>query len=132
MALANMICTDEDALVCDMAETYGVFDLFSLPAPLAATLAIGLRDNSRIKQKLLGMDMPLDDYLLAAIFDSINWLCWTKTKDASRGINQPKRIVEILTRKEEKKEKDNDFLVFNTAEEFERERARLLRGNQDG
>lgn len=127
-----MVMTDEDALICDMAETYGVFNLYALEPQLCATLAIGLRDNSRIKQKMLGLDMPLDDYLLAAIFDSVNWLCWTKTKDATHGSNQPRRIIEILTQKEEKKDKDNDFLVFNTSQEFEEARARLLRGNQDG
>lgn len=124
MALANMVIADEDALVCDMAEVYGVFDIFALPPQLAATLAVGLRDSSRIKTKLLGMDMPLDDYLMAAIFDNLNWLCWTHTKDAQHGNNQPVRILDLLTQK--RKEDDSDIASFNTAEEFEQARSRLL------
>ena len=33
-----MIASSEDALVCDMAETYGVFDYRALPVPLLAKL----------------------------------------------------------------------------------------------
>lgn len=126
MSLANMFITDEDALVCDMAEVYGVFDIFALPPQLAATLAVGLRDSSRIKTKMLGMDMPLDDYLMAAIFDSLNWLCWTHTKDAQHGGNAPVRILDILTQKKEQKE--TEYVTFGSIEEFEAEREKILRG----
>lgn len=126
ITLANMILTDEDALICDMAETYGVFDMYALEPQLCATLAIGLRDNSRIKTKMMGMEMMFEDYLLASIYDLLNWICWTHTKDATHGTNQPRRLVDILTKKEEKQ--TSDILGFNTAEEFEAERARILRG----
>lgn len=119
-----MIITDEDALVCDMAETYGVFDLYALPAELAATLAVGLRDDSRIKTKLLNMTMPLDDYLLAAIFDCVNWLRWSNTKDAQRGGTPPQSILDILT--DQKEEKQEEFLVFTDGNAFEAARARIL------
>lgn len=121
-----MIMTDEDALICDMAETYGVFDIYALEPQMCATLAIGLRDNSRIKTKMMGMEMVFEDYLLASIYDLLNWICWTHTKDATHGNNQPRRLVDILTKKEEKQ--TSDILGFNTAEEFEAERARILRG----
>ena len=125
MTLANMVILDEDALVCDLAETYGIFDMWSLPAQLVATLAIGLRDNSRIKTKILKMDMPLEDYLLAAIFDCVNWLCWTHTKGAERGNNMPQRVVEILTQKESIQDQD-DLATFASGDDFERARAALL------
>ncbi len=34
--------------MCDLAETYGVLDMDALPARLVATLAAGLREDSRI------------------------------------------------------------------------------------
>ena len=34
--------------MCDLAETYGVLDMDALPAHLVATLAAGLREDSRI------------------------------------------------------------------------------------
>ena len=122
-----MIIMDEDSLICDMAETYGVFDIYALPAQLAATLAIGLRDDSRIKTKILNMEMPLGDYLLTAIFDRINWLCWTQTKDAQRGYNAPQSILDILTQK--KDEKTDDLIAFDSGDAFEAARAKILGEN---
>lgn len=43
-----MIATDEDALICDLAETYHVFDYRGLPLKTAAALASGLRNDARI------------------------------------------------------------------------------------
>ena len=53
MRLAQMLEVDEDAVVCDLAETYGVLDCEALPITLVATLADGLPDSSRIMRKLL-------------------------------------------------------------------------------
>lgn len=49
-----MMAADEDALACDFAETYGILDMRQLPAGKLATLAAGLRENSRIKLHLGG------------------------------------------------------------------------------
>ena len=54
MILAGMLKTDEDALICDLAETYHIYDWQSYPLGLIATLAAGLRDDSRIKMRLAG------------------------------------------------------------------------------
>jgi len=40
-----MLELDEDALVCDLAETYGIYNYRSLPATLVATFSVGLREN---------------------------------------------------------------------------------------
>ena len=37
-----MLALDEDAFICDMAQTYHVYDIRSLPLPYLATLASGL------------------------------------------------------------------------------------------
>lgn len=124
-----MIITDEDALICDMAETYGVFDLYALPAELAATLAVGLRENSRIRTILNGMKMPLDEYLLAAIFDRVNWLQWSHTKDSEHGYPPQSILATLLEKKEEKKE---DYVVFDTSEDFEAARRRIIGGIDNG
>lgn len=127
ISLANMVATDEDALICDMAETYGIFDMWSLPAQLVATLAIGLRDTSRIRAKMIGIEKPFDEFLLAAIYDRINWLCWTKTEDGVKGINIPRRILDLLVDGEvEKNNEEDDVLIFESPEEFEMARNRLI------
>lgn len=43
-----MIRANEDALICDFAETYGVLDYRAHGARLAGTLASGLRSDARI------------------------------------------------------------------------------------
>ena len=66
-----MIATDEDALLCDLAETYGIFDLNALPVETLAALSFGLRENSRIKRKMAGMVEVDAMELLAVIADNL-------------------------------------------------------------
>lgn len=69
-----MINIDEDALICDLAETYQIFDYRSLPLRLVATLSAGLRDNSRIKLRLAEMPADLETVILATIADNLTVL----------------------------------------------------------
>ena len=59
MALAAMLSVDRDAVICDMAQTYGVLEMNKLPARLAATLAAGMPADSRIMLRL--QQMPQAD-----------------------------------------------------------------------
>lgn len=52
MTLAVMYAADRDALLCDLAETYGVYDFRALPVATVAVLACGLRADSRIAARL--------------------------------------------------------------------------------
>lgn len=132
MSLASMVVFDEDALICDMAETYGIFDMYAMPAQVAATLAVGLRDNSRIKIKMSGMKMDFEKYILAALFDKVNWLCWTKTKDAQHGTHIPKSILDLLLQTGSNSEGSDEFMVFEGPEAFNEARQKLLGEIQDG
>lgn len=120
MILAGMIHEDEDALICDLAETYRVFDYRALPVRLLATLCCGLREDSRIRMKLSGMKVSMEIVLLAAAVDKLSFLAWSRTKDAEEGRNRPSSIVSILTGHAEEK----DILAFETAEEFEMAKAK--------
>ena len=118
-----MLETDEDALICDLAETYGVYDYESLPVQTVAALSIGLRGDSRIRMKLSGMKLTLTESLLAMIADNLALIFWTKTKDGQKHRNRPKSIREAL---ENGNKKDNEVLGFDSPEEFEAMRERLL------
>jgi len=120
MALAGMIALDRNALICDLAETYQIYDYRRVPGRLLGILATGLRDDSRIKQKINGVKTNDTNMILANILDGINLLLWTKTKDAEKGINQPGSIAETLFVKE------REEVMFETPEEFEKERQRLI------
>ena len=118
-----MIATDEEALICDLAETYGIFDYRALPVKLVATLSVGLRENSRIRMKLNGAKIRTDTTLLAYIADKLSWLVWANTEDAQNGLNHPKSILSMLTGEM----KDEDALAFDTAEDFEEARKELIK-----
>ena len=71
IALAGMIRNDEDALICDLAETYHIYDYRSLPLRLVATLAAGLRDNSRIITNTTEAKASTTNTILAIIADHL-------------------------------------------------------------
>lgn len=66
-----MMHADRDALLCDLAETYHVYDLKALPVQTLAALSFGLRDDSRIKMKLSGMVYVSPVILQAEIVDNL-------------------------------------------------------------
>ena len=47
-----MLKKDEEALICDFAETYHIYDYKRLPLTTVAALAVGLRENSRLKMAM--------------------------------------------------------------------------------
>ena len=49
MILVCMLNTDEEALVCDFAETYRIYNYKEIPCKMAAIYAKGLKENARIK-----------------------------------------------------------------------------------
>ena len=122
MILADMIKTDEDALICDLAETYHIFDYRSLPLKLAATLSVGLRDDSRIKMKMANTPIGLDSFLLAVIADRVEQFRYGFTEDAQKKRNKPGSIVDaLLTPKQ-------SVPTFTTGAELERA-LNKVRGN---
>lgn len=120
-----MINTDEDALICDMAETYQVYDWRSLPVRTAATLASGLREDSRIRTVLRGDRISTSMMLSALTVDGINKLCWFKTEDGQKNRNRPPSILELLNTEQKK----SDVSGYDTVEEFEAQRRAFFNGN---
>ncbi len=119
-----MLAADEDALVCDFVETYGILDHRAVGLPLLATLAAGLGEDSRINRKLTGTEVSVNTFLLAGIFDRLSILCWQKTEDGRRGHNPPASVVDMLT----STATTEKTVGFDTAEEYEAYRASILGG----
>ena len=111
-----MMVTDEDALLCDLAETYGIFDIRSLPVVRVATFAIGLKGDSRIMVKMTGQKCSSEMVMLAGILDRLSFIAWSKTKDAQKGRNRPASVVDSLLNGNSQPEKD--YEVFSSGEEF--------------
>jgi hypothetical protein len=108
-----MINLDEDALICDLAETYQIYDYRSLPVRLVATLSAGLRDDSRIKLKAAGESVGIDTTILAAIADNLSLLRLGFSKDARR--SKPFLFTDALQGETTK----SKVKGFRTAAEFE-------------
>lgn len=122
MFLASCIRLDEDALICDFAETYHILNYRELPLDLVATLCFGLRDNARIKLKMANSAVDTNALLLASVLDGINTLCWMKTEDAKKGKNRPPSVVKALNEKTKPKE----YVSFRTIEDFEKRRHEIM------
>lgn len=118
-----MLKNDEDALICDLAETYHIYDYRQLPAWKVAVFSYGLKDDSRIKMKLFNQHVDLTTLLLATAVDKLSMLLWAKTADAQKGRNKPQLIVDSLLNNAI----DNKNMVFHSGKDFEIARAKLLR-----
>ena len=98
-----MISADRDALICDLAEVYGVFDYRALPVPLLATL---------------GTPLTKVEMLAAAAVDRLSLLVWMNSEDGRKGENRPGSILSVLLGEESD---ESPLDAFETAEEFEAE-----------
>lgn len=107
-----------------MAETYGIYDMGSLPLDTVAILASGLGVDSRIGRKISGAKVPLNTLLLAHIADRLGLLVWQNTKDGRKNRNRPQSFVDMINT-----EKNTiKGLSFATPEAFWAEREKLLKG----
>ncbi len=120
-----MIQTDEDALICDFAQVYHIFDYKALPLRMRATLAVGLGNDTRIKKKITNQKFSLSEYLEISILDKLNFLIWMNSKDGQKGINKPKSILTIL-------EGNPKTKGFTTGEDFEKERQNIINKYKKG
>lgn len=119
-----MIAEDENALICDFAETYHIYDYKSLRPSMAATLATGLSMDSRIKRKLSGNPYATNTYLLAAMVDRLSLLVWAQSKDGQKGRRRPAMLTDALRAAESETE------IYDSIEAYEAARERRIRGNQ--
>lgn len=108
-----MISADRTLWICDMAETYGIYNVRSLPLRTVAALSAGLRDNSRIIMKIRGEKATRNELLLATIADGVNALLWRFGAYKDR----PVSITEALL--DTPKKKSGNVVAFATPEDFE-------------
>lgn len=108
-----------------MAQYYHIVEWEGLPVQKQAALVYGLPAHSRVKSKITGdKQLSTEETLLAMLVDNTAYLIWMQSEDGQNGRNRPESILTALLGEKE----DNDLEVFNTPEEFERERERILSG----
>lgn len=87
-----------------------------------ATLCAGLRDTSRIANKLC-KTKSLDTVLRIAQLDALRVLIWQNTKDGAKGRNRPKSLMDQINKKTEQKDK---IVAFSSGDDFDRYRQSLM------
>lgn len=124
-----MIGLDEDALICDLAETYHIFNYRELSPSIVGALACGLRENSRIKMKISGVERSLTDLILAIIADRLGILVCQHSSKATPGDVPPSIYEKLLGI--DSGETNNNTMIFTDGAEYEAYRSAILR-NIDG
>lgn len=121
-----MISTDENALICDLAETYHIYDYRSLPCKKVGIFACGLRNNSRIMMKISESPLTIEQTLLALIADNTRMAAWLQTSDAMTGRNRPSSLLAKLLNEVD----EDDIVKFSSGQEFDDEWRRLTQGGE--
>lgn len=123
IALAGMIALDRNAFICDMAETYQIYDYRRVPGRYLGILAAGLGPNSRIGRKINGVRGDVSEVLMAQILDGIRFLCWAQTEDAKKRRNYPKSVASEFFVSE-----DKDKFKHTSIDDFERIKKQVTGG----
>lgn len=108
-----MIGTDEKALYCDMAETYHLFGLETLPIEQTADLAAGLREDSRIYQKMNNVEYPPMVLIMAHLADNLTLFRYGFS-EKDKNSEKPFLFLENIFKNEEKEKTTG----FETPEDF--------------
>jgi hypothetical protein len=89
-----MLSFDRNAVICDLAETYHIYDYRALPVMTLVALVSGLRPDSRIKLKMSNITEVSSEVLLIQIFDILQLMRyqWFATKKDA----PPKLLTDVL------------------------------------
>lgn len=98
--------------MCDLAQTYGIFDYSKHSCKLIATLVSGLGGNSRIARIENGSIASEEALLLAHLSDRLGCIISILT-----GSEMPKSLFEILAGHEQEKATP-EYQTYNSIEEF--------------
>ena len=120
-----MRAVHEDALICDFAQYYHIYDIDSLDLRLAATLACGLPKESRTIRDLRNEKLDQNTIMMASILDTVRSIEYGVFQSHSKKkLKRPRSVLNRLLGIE--KEERTEVKGFSSSEEYERERARLL------
>lgn len=120
-----MIYLDEDALICDLAETYNIYDYRALPPYTVGVLSCGLRDTARIKQKMSGQTVGTDRMIAASILDRLSILVWQNTEDGHNGVNMPPSVLKSLMGQDQT---ETECISFDSGADFDAYMERIRNG----
>lgn len=89
-------------MICDLAETYGIFDYKALRPDLVATLVIGLRPDSRVMMHLAKAKLNFQQTMMALIFDALQVIAFNQGH--KKHAKKPESLYKKLTTEPKKDE----------------------------
>nr|DAF51589.1 MAG TPA: protein of unknown function (DUF5361) [Phage sp. ctgh419]DAS98419.1 MAG TPA: protein of unknown function (DUF5361) [Caudoviricetes sp.] len=110
-----MMC-NEEALICDLAEVYHIYNYEAYEPSFIAILVAGLREDSRSKMFLSGAKFGTDQVLKMMIVDYLRLIVWMNTRDGAKNRNKPKSLFEEI----ENANNVDDIIGFSNGESFEK------------
>ncbi len=120
MVLASMIKLDKNALICDFAETYRIYDLWALPARYVSILAVGLKNSSRIKISKSDTSIEFKELLLASILDNLAMINYKLSDQAEPPESITAKLLDI--------EDEASSVVFGSIEDYRLARKKIING----
>ena len=120
-----MIALDRDALICDLAETYKIYDMRQVSVRTLAVLANGLQPDARIKTRLAGLKVPLSLYVLYEISDKLSVITWMISDDGRTGKNRPEMASDRL-RLDYTADRPKAIKGFVSGADFEKEKKKIV------
>ena len=118
-----MLAIDRNAVICDLAETYCIYDYRRVPGRTLGILTAGLGENTRIGKKVNGVRGTVTEVLLAQILDGVRWLCWAQTEDGKKGKRRPDSVAAGFFVSE-----DKNKTKAMSVDDFEKIRQRIVGG----
>lgn len=124
MCLAAFVKNNEDALICDLAETYQIYDWKSYHVSFIAILAAGLRQNSRSRMALDSVQADLNGSLLAIIHDDLQNLIYvTQSAHSRKKLKKPEYITDKIIHGVHKQA--TEYQGYESSEDYEKAWERL-------
>ena len=118
-----------DALNCDFAQYYHIYDMDALDVRTAAVLMSGLPKDSRLVKELTGNKPGQETLLMASILDTARNIEYAVFQSHSKKkLKRPQSVLKKLLGIEENSKHQEDVKGFATPEEFEAARRRVAEG----
>lgn len=111
-------CREE--LICDLAETYHILDMWALPVSLLATLASGLREDSRVMMYFSKINYIPECTVLPQLYDFLR----IALSDKKHRPREGEKMVDIMHKKKSIEPKAKGF---TSGSEFDRWRSNILK-----
>lgn len=110
-----MEALDKDALICDFAQYYNIYDYLQYGVTKAAIYAYGLPEDSRIKKKIQNRSYDMATFWQVAVIDVLKGFRYSFEKCHYKSVEKPESTLDALTGRMN----ENDNASFESKEEFE-------------